>query len=87
VKLDACSLGEVGAISCPVAGRAHKGARRRSPDTPQYDPLINSDPSRALHARAWEGNALGGVDDLGLGVSVKGEPAGLGTRGHRPHPW
>ncbi len=34
-KLDACSPGEVGAISGPVAGRARKAAR--SPDTPQYD--------------------------------------------------
>jgi hypothetical protein len=36
-KLDACSPGEVGAISGPVAGRARKGAGGRSPDTPQYD--------------------------------------------------
>ncbi len=34
-KLDACSPGEVGAISGPVAGRARKGAGGRSPGTPQ----------------------------------------------------
>jgi hypothetical protein len=36
VMLDACSPGEVRAISGSVAGRARKGAGRRRPDTPQY---------------------------------------------------
>jgi hypothetical protein len=31
VMLDACSSGEVSAISCPVAGRARKGAGRMRP--------------------------------------------------------
>ena len=31
VKMDACSPGEVGAISCPVAGRARKGAGLMAP--------------------------------------------------------
>ncbi len=36
VMLDACSPGEVRAISGQIAGRARKGAGRRRPDTPQY---------------------------------------------------
>ncbi len=52
VKMDACSPGEVRAISCPVAERALKGAGRWYPEDPQYC-SHHSDVSRALHVRPW----------------------------------
>jgi hypothetical protein len=52
VKMDACSPGEGRAISCPVAGRARKGAGRWYPYAPQYS-SHHYDAGRALQARPW----------------------------------
>ena len=87
VMSDACSPGEVGAISCPVAGRARKGAGRRRPDTPQYDSLIRvtPDPSRALHVRPWDRNALGRVGCPRAGRVSEGRTRGTRKPGvHGP---
>ena len=83
---DACSPGEVGAIRCPVAGRARKGAGRRRPDTPQYDSSITPDPSRALHARPWDGSALGRVGDPRAGRVSEGRIRGTRSPGARTAP-
>ncbi len=72
VMSDACSPGKIGAISCPVAGRARKGAGRRHPYSPKYDSLITPDPSRALHVRPWDGNALRRVGDPRAGRVSEG---------------
>ena len=83
---DACSPGEVGAVRCPVAGRARKGAGRRRPDTPQYDSSITPDPSRALHARPWDGSALGRVGDPRAGRVSEGRIRGTRSPGARTAP-